>query len=322
MKKNSKAPDDFDSPWKHALQLYFRPFLELFFPAMHADIDWSRGYIALDKEFQQIIRRAKVGKGLADKLFKVWLRDGNECWLIIHVEVQGTCDPKFGKRMFCYNIAAYSMYNQEVVSLAVLSDENPTWRPNSFHYGRWGAQTRIDFLTAKLLDQDAEALKKSDNLFAAVVLAQLEALATRKKYQDRRQRKLSLVKGLYKRHWKPEDVRQLFRLIDWMMDLPDDLEEAFRQDVYTYEEEKHMPHVVTIESMAIEKGRAEGLRKGREEGLREAIAVALEARFGQRGLKLMSKIKAIQEAKALRELARAINTAKTLDEIRDELSED
>lgn len=320
MKKRKKSPDDFDSPWKDALQLYFAPFLALFFPDLHADIDWSRGYLALDKEFQQIIRRAKVGKGLADKLFKVWLRDGSECWLVIHVEVQGNCDPMFPERMFRYNVAAFSVYNQEVLSLAVLCDENPNWRPTTFHYGRRGCRTGIEFLVAKLLDHASNTakLEKSDNPFAAIVLAHLEALATQKKYQDRRQRKLRLVKGLYQRNWTPDDVRQLFRLIDWIMDLPDDLAEAFRQEVYTYEEEKHMPYVTSIERLA----RQEGLREGEHKGMCQMIAVALEAKFGQRGLKLMRKIQGIQEAKALRELARAINIAKTLDEVRDELPED
>src|SRR5882724_2693891 len=117
--------DDFDSPWKDALQRYLRQFLEFFFPAIAADIDWQRGYEGLDKEFQQIVRRAKVGKGLADKLFKVWLRDGREHWLLIHVEVQGAVEEAFAERMFRYNLAAYALYNREVVSIAVLCDANP-----------------------------------------------------------------------------------------------------------------------------------------------------------------------------------------------------
>ena len=144
--------DDFDSPWKDALQLYFQDFLAFFYPAIHADIDWTRGYDSLDKEFQQIVRRAKVGKGIADKLFKVWLLDGAECWLLIHVEVQGTYDVAFAERMFRYNVAAYALYNREVVSLAVLCDANPAWRPEAFGYGRWGSWTGTRFLTVKLLD--------------------------------------------------------------------------------------------------------------------------------------------------------------------------
>src|SRR5687768_5911578 len=105
MAKRSRARDDFDSPWKDALHRYLRSFLAFFFPDIHDSADWSRGYEALDKEFQQIIRQAKVGKRLADKLFKLWLADGSEHWLLIHVEVQGEFEREFPQRMFAYNMA-------------------------------------------------------------------------------------------------------------------------------------------------------------------------------------------------------------------------
>ena len=62
MAKRTPARDDFDSPWKDALQRYLPQFLAFFFPALAADIDWVRGYEALDKEFQQIIRRARSAR--------------------------------------------------------------------------------------------------------------------------------------------------------------------------------------------------------------------------------------------------------------------
>jgi hypothetical protein len=48
---------DFDSPWKEALDGYLESFIALFFPEMHAEIDWTRGYETLDKELQQITPR-------------------------------------------------------------------------------------------------------------------------------------------------------------------------------------------------------------------------------------------------------------------------
>jgi hypothetical protein len=79
---------DYDSPWKEALDRYFEACLDLFFPQAHADIDWGRGCEMLDKELQKIIRQAKQGRRVVDKLVKVWLKDGQEKWLLIHVEVQ------------------------------------------------------------------------------------------------------------------------------------------------------------------------------------------------------------------------------------------
>src|SRR5690349_5081014 len=79
---------DTDSPWKEALDRYFERCLAFFFPEAHADIDWTRGYEMLDKELQPIVRQAQLGRRYVDKLVKVWLRSGEERWLLIHVEVQ------------------------------------------------------------------------------------------------------------------------------------------------------------------------------------------------------------------------------------------
>jgi hypothetical protein len=38
------APLDADSPWKEALERYFKDFMAFFFPMAHAGIDWTRGY--------------------------------------------------------------------------------------------------------------------------------------------------------------------------------------------------------------------------------------------------------------------------------------
>ncbi|HEX7380478.1 MAG TPA: hypothetical protein VF278_25415 [Pirellulales bacterium] len=128
MAKRGTTTADYDSPWKAALHHYLESFLEFFFPKIHADINWARRYEALDKEFQQIIRGAQVGKQIADMLFKVWLNDGDECWLFIHVEIQGAYESEFSRRMFDYNTSAYKRYNREVVSLAVLCDERANWK--------------------------------------------------------------------------------------------------------------------------------------------------------------------------------------------------
>jgi hypothetical protein len=123
---------DYDSPWKEALDAYFEAFLALLFPEVHPQIDWSRGYESLDKEFQQVVREAEVGRRYVDKLVKVWTKDGIECWVLIHVEVQTTRDAEFPVRMYTYNYRVFDRYNRPVASLAVLADDDPTWRPSEF----------------------------------------------------------------------------------------------------------------------------------------------------------------------------------------------
>ena len=67
----NKGLDDYDSPWKKILEAYFQEFMVFFFPAAAEEIDWSRGYAFLDKELQQIVHDAELGKRLADKLVQV-----------------------------------------------------------------------------------------------------------------------------------------------------------------------------------------------------------------------------------------------------------
>jgi hypothetical protein len=300
---------DFDSPWKEALEFFLAPCLALFFPAVHAGIDWARGYESLDKELHQVVRAARSRKGLADKLFKVWRQSGEEAWLLIHIEVQGAPEEDFGLRMFRYNTRAFDRYNRTVVSLAILTDERPDWRPDGFGYGDWGASTNIRFLTAKLLDwrgREAE-LEASTNPFSQVVLAHLRALETRQDPDGRRRYKIQLVKGLYQRGWSAEDVRQLFRVIDWLLDLPAELRQSSQAEVHAWEEENRMPYITSIE------------RSGIAKGLKEGIATALALKFGAAGKRLMPRVHPMHDVEELRALLKAIPGAASLQAIRDRL---
>ena len=214
--------DDLDGPWKEALEKFLESFLALCFPAVHSGINWSRGYESLDKELQQIVREARLRKRLADKLFKVWRTTGTEAWLLVHIEVQGQPESDFPERMYVYNYRIYDRYDHRVASLAVLCDDQPAWRPDRFSYDNWGCKVGIVFPVVKLIDyrRDEAALEHSANPFASVILAQLKVLETKREPATRWQWKIRLIKGLYDRGLNREQVRQLFRVIDWMLAAP------------------------------------------------------------------------------------------------------
>ena len=285
-------------------------------PRLHAAIDWSKGYESLDKEFQQIVADAKAGRGVADKLFKVWRRkDGRELWLLVHIEVQAQVERRFGRRMFRYNIRCFELYDRRVISLAILCDENADWRPKGFAYGGWGSRTGIRFPTAKLLDyagREAE-LDASLNPVAQVVRAHLEARATKDTPENRGNAKLRLVKNLYDRNWSPDDVRTLFRVIDWLMELPAELQEEFRNDLHHFEEERRVPYLSSIERLAKQERRELGAR----EELIGMIQAQLKARFGTPGSRLMAKVRTIHELTRLRSLVQEMIKAESLQAIRD-----
>ena len=306
---------DYDNPWKEALGLYFQPFMAFFFPQIEANIDWSRGYEFLDKEFQQIVRDAELGRIYADKLVKVWQRDGSEIWVLIHVEVQSQVQSDFPERMYVYNYRIFDMYRRPVVSLAVLSDDHDEWRPDSYSYALWGCRISLEFPMVKLLDYQTRStlLSDSTNPFAVIVAAHLTTQQTSQDPQGRYLGKLRLAKSLYQRGYSRQDILELFRLIDWMMTLPEGIESEFKQEIRRFEEDLQMPYVTSFERLA----RIEGiLQKGRED-----VIDVLTIRFSDVPPALIEEINQIEDSSRLTTLHRQAITIGSLTEFQSNLDQ-
>ncbi|MBW4613218.1 MAG: Rpn family recombination-promoting nuclease/putative transposase [Desmonostoc vinosum HA7617-LM4] len=309
----NRPQTEFYTPWKDILQEYFEDFMQFFFPQAHAEIDWTRKPEFLDKELQQVVKDAELGRRLVDKLVKIYLIGGQETWLLIHIEVQSQEEENFAQRMFVYNYRIYDRYKRSVASLAVLGDEQLNWRPNQFGYQLFDCQMHFQFPTVKLLDyqQRWSELEASYNPFATVVMAHLKALETRSNFQQRLQSKLLLTKRLYERGFKREDIINLFGFIDWMMSLSNELQQEFEQQLIQYEEKRKVPYITSLEKRAIQKG----IEQGIEQGLLEGIELALELKFGDSGLNLMLEISQIKNIEKLRAIKAALKTVQTVEEL-------
>ena len=89
-----------DILWKSLLEDIFPEFLRYFIPESDTLFDFSMGVTFLDKELEQLFPEGDTPNRRADKLAKVYLKDGTEQWILVHVEVQGYEDKVFGDRMF------------------------------------------------------------------------------------------------------------------------------------------------------------------------------------------------------------------------------
>ena len=321
----SVRSDDYDSPWKEILEKYFRDFLTFFFPMVAEGVDWEKGHTFLDKELQQVTRDAELGKRLADKLVQVWRKDGNEVWVLVHVEIQGQEESAFAKRMYVYNYRIFDRYDRPVVSLAVLADERAGWRPDHYGYELWGCKIGIQFPAIKLLDYKErwEELEASHNPFALAVMSHLKTMETRHDEDNRKRWKLYLVRKLYERGYNRNDVINFFHFIDWIIRLPDEMEEIFWQEMHQYEEEKNMPYVSSVEKIGIKKGIQQGIQQGiqtgiqtgRREGMLDAIELGLSIKFGINGLRLLPTVRAIENMDRLEMIKEAIKATDKLKEI-------
>jgi hypothetical protein len=300
---------EYDSPWKDILERYFEDFMLFFFPEAHQEIDWNKKPEFLDKELLAVVGDAEIGTRFADKLVKIYRLTGEEDWILIHLEVQSQEESDFALRMYVYNYRIYDKYEKFVVSIGVLGDDAPSWRPSQFNKQLFGCSLDFQFPVIKLLDykQRLSELENSQNPFATVVMGHLLAKATTTDRAERKQQKLALVKRLYNLGLKRENVISLFKFIDWMMTLPANLEEDFWQEYSSFEESKRMQYVTSVERIGIQKGKQEALLKG--------IAVGLKLKFGEPGLNLLPSIESIEDVDLLERILSAIETTSTIDEL-------
>lgn len=292
---------EYDSPWKESISLYFRDFLSFFYPRIEEDIDWERGFEFLDTELQQIKRETETGRRDADKLVKVWRRSGEEQWVLVHVEVQSQRQSEFSERMYLYHSRIFDRYRRSVVSLGILGDEQPGWRPSRYERELWGCRAILEFPVVKLLDYSMDELASSQNPLAAIVQAHLSAQVARKDVGVGYESKLSLIKSLYERGYGREDIVQLFRLIDWFIALPKTEEDRLWQEIQTLEEERKMPYITSVERI--------GIRKGQQ----GSILRILEVRFENIPQKLREEIGKIDNIEVLEALLIQAVTTQSLE---------
>lgn len=308
----SEVRADYDGAWKEGVEQYFEAFLAFFFPEIQAEIDWERGYEFLDQELQQLMRESEIGKQFVDKLIKVWLKDGKETWLLIHLEIQSQVDTNFTKRMFSYHYRIFDRYNQEVLSLAILGDNQANWRPQEYSYGRWGCRLSLQFPIVKLLDYESRwsELEQSDSPFAVLVMAHLRTQATTQDLAGRLQWKLSLIKRMYEVGYSRDKILQIFRLLDRLMTLPPDLDLNFKAEFERFEAEQKMTYMTSIE------------RIGRAQTLQESIAEVLEARFNHVPSELIEQLNKIYELDRLKQLLKQASITGSISEFQQQLSQE
>jgi hypothetical protein len=248
--------DDYDTPWKDAVERYFPEFMAFYFPDAYQKINWDYDPEFLDQELAQVLQDAEQGKRILDKLAKVYTLDGREVWVLIHIEIQNTYEDRFSERLFVYNYRLFDKYARPIATLVVLTDDNPNWRPNHYGYELLGTEINFRFSTVKLLEYQAqiEELLTNPNAFALVTVAHLLTRQTQGQHHQRYAAKLRLAKLLYARDWGKQRIIDLFSVIDWMMQVPEKLQLQLWSEIEQFERNLSMPYMTSVERIGIEKG--------------------------------------------------------------------
>ena len=194
------------------------------------------------------------------------------------------------------------------------------------------------YATCKLAELDLTPWIAAGNPVARIIEAHRLAQGTTRNPKARRSGKLGLVRALMESGLGDLEIRELMRLVHWLLALPDEEELEFRKDVRHMEASMETKRRSTYERIVLEEGlvqgrlegrlegrsegRLEGLDQGRHEGRHEGRLIAgrellleqIHERFGDCGDALRQRVEAIEDETRIRQLARAILTVPTLRE--------
>lgn len=210
-----------DTLWKGLIEDIFPYFIPFFLPEHAHLFDLNKPVEFLDKELQQINPAPEAETAelrFVDKLVKVHTVDGEEKWVLIHIEVQGYNDAKFAQRMFHYFYRILDRYGVPVTAITIFTDSNPAFHPNTYTYDFAGTKYTYQFNTYKVLAQNETKLADdSNNPFAIAILTVLLEIRKKKQRLDDENLfslKLALVKQLRSRKFPKKTIDDLFSFLN------------------------------------------------------------------------------------------------------------
>ena len=286
-----------DILWKSILEDTFEDFLLFFFPDSNAFFDFSRGFEYLDKELEQLFPADDCAREVrfVDKLVKVYLLDGQEEWILVHIEVQGYVDKNFAERMFIYYYRIWDNYRRRITAFAILTDENVTFLPTKFEQDFLGTKLTFLFNSYKVRDQSEDNLLKSTNPFAQVILVVKAAM--RGKTLDKADLfslKMNLARRLLTMQIPKRKIAKLMNFLKLYIQFNDrNFDQKFDSEISLISKNTHKAMGINELYLQIKS------QEAREDGLKEGRQVGIE--MGREEGKYATKLKLIQNL--LRETA-------------------
>jgi len=264
------VPEFNDEIWKRSIHTLFRPMVDFHFPELHPLIDWSREPAFLEEELANLFDPKKEGKRFVDILAQVFLLDGTEKYILLHVEVQGYGSGEeetreFEERMFEYYYRVRDKWKvKDIAALAILTDGNEKYRPDRYKTSFFGTTLTYVFNVSKIIDYNDDDLANNFNPFATLMLAAKRALKVERSDDETKKLfKIALLRLGIAKGYTAKELEALFYFVDWVVAFSGaKARNEFVGEVRAMakKEEITMPYVTSIEEVTREETRIETMR--------------------------------------------------------------
>ena len=260
---------------KSAFEDFFPDLLRFFYSEEIDSFDFGRGIEFLDKELREILPETskKGGNKFVDLLAKCYLKNGQEEWVLVHIEIQGKHQRKFSERMFEYWYRIYDRYKVNIGSLAVFTGSKKETLPSQFSKSYLRTRVAFEFPVYHIFDHSEEELLSMENPFSILILAaQKASLRGKIPEQELSGQRLILAKELINKGVYDHDkiIKFLTFLKNYIFIENKEINSQFNKQIETITGKKDpMGIIETVKMLAEEEAREQGLQEGKREGKEE-----------------------------------------------------
>jgi hypothetical protein len=258
IKKNLRTQDEL---WKAIIPMLWVQFMHFCMEDWVKSIDFTREPVYLDKELKRLRLKAKSKNRAVDFLIRVYLKDGTTKTFLLHIEVQGYPDDKFGERIFQYYYRIGDLLQEPVETIVIMIDDDPTFRPSEYRQVFGQTAVYFTFRMFKLLDNPPPYHGKEDNPFSVVFETAWYALKQHKLKtdEDLMNLKFRLVRRLLENKVDTETIYALLEFINIYLPFGNSKKElTFELEIESIIDKNNDMEALTIRQLYDRKIREDG----------------------------------------------------------------
>jgi predicted transposase/invertase (TIGR01784 family) len=258
-----------DILWKGITEDLVEDLLRFFFAPYISQMDLSRSIEPMDKELEQLHAHSDASARRADKLFRIWLKNGQELCFFVHVEVQGYRDEDFPLRMFESSYRIKDRFQCPVAALVIYTDPRHRHQVSEYEDVFMGTQTIYRFNAYVLAEHPPEELAKEENIFATVLEAAWTGLMANTDERRIAEMQLSIARRLLERGYDKEKARHVLNFIRYFV--------RFKNQENAIEFEAQFDQITKasvpmgIEQAIMEELKRQSYAEGRGQGIEQGI---------------------------------------------------
>ena len=304
---------DHDQIWKELLRLNFNEFIELFYPDVAKQLDFSTIHL-LDKELF-----TDIPAGLhrePDFIARISTKDGVPELILIHVEVQAYREITVPYRMWQYYSLLRQRHDLRVFPIVIyLSPGAGGLTKESYSEELFGNEIlHFRYFVVGLPDLLADEYLEKDNVIAPAL-----SVLMRSERIDKVTRKLRSYDRLAQAGLDDARCSLLINVVESYMKLTEAEEMDFQKRLMQNEPEEVVTLITKWEERGIEKGIKQGISEGISQGIlrgkQDAILRLIQRKFTVLPERAITDIERIDNLEKLENLFDMVCDSKTLDDI-------